>query len=292
MALTLHLGAHKTASTHLQQALCAARPALRRGGVFYADPWSLRGQGVDLARLLTAGAASPAEMARFSAILADARETNPDLLISEENILGRTGRRRLVDRDGRLYPDAEARLQQVIALAGGGPASVFLSLRDPAAFNLSVFALQVGKGNEFDLKMFLNGRDPARIDWAGLVGRLRAVPGVARLVLWRYEDYPALRPRLLARLLPPALAVAVPDPSPANESLTQAGYDWFLRRAMDEPDADLRSLARHALMRFPRAQGHGPLRLLSEAVRARSAAAYARDLAALAGLPGVELMAP
>ena len=166
------------------------------------------------------------------------------------------------------------------------------SLRDPAAFNLSVFALQVGKGNEFDLKMFLNGRDPARIDWAGLVGRLRAVPGVARLVLWRYEDYPALRPRLLARLLPPALAVAVPDPPPANESLTQAGYDWFLRRAMDEPDADLRSLARHALMRFPRAQGHGPLRLLSEAVRARSAAAYARDLAALAGLPGVELLAP
>ena len=88
------------------------------------------------------------------------------------------------------------------------------------------------------------------------------------------------------------VAIAVPDPPPANESLTQAGYDWFLRRAMDEPDADLRSLARHALMRFPRAQGHGPLRLLSEAVRARSAAAYARDLAALAGLPGVELMAP
>ena len=42
---------------------------------------------------------------------------------------------------------------------------------------------------------------------------------VARIVLWRYEDYSALRPRLLARLLPPALAVAVPDPPPARGCL-------------------------------------------------------------------------
>ncbi len=290
MALTIHLGAHKTASTHLQQALCLARPALRRGGVCYADPWTLRGQGVDLARLLGKDAATPGELRRFARTLADARDTCPDLLISEENILGRTGRRRLVGRDRQLYPEAGARLQQVIALAGGGPATLFLSVRDPAAFNLSVFALQVGKGKEFDLDMFLNGRDPARIGWAELVGRLRAVPGVARVVVWRYEDYAALRPRLLAQMLPPALAGAVPDPPPLNESLTQPGYDWFLRMAMSDPDADLRALARRALMRFPRAQGHAPLRLLSDAVQARSAAEYARDLAGLAGLPGVDLL--
>ncbi|HRM73752.1 MAG TPA: hypothetical protein PLI13_03440, partial [Paracoccus sp. (in: a-proteobacteria)] len=66
--------------------------------------------------------------------------------------------------------------------------------------------------------------------------------------------------------------------------------DWFLRMAMSDPDADLRALARRALMRFPRAQGHAPLRLLSDAVQARSAAEYARDLAGLAGLPGVDLL--
>lgn len=292
MALTFHLGAHKTASTHLQQALCQARPDLWRAGVFYADPWTLRGQGVDLARLLTAGAATPGEMARFARSLRNARETCPDLLISEENILGRTGRRRLVSRDGEVYPEATPRLQRMIALAGGGPATLFLSVRDPAAFNLSVFALQVGKGKEFDYAMFLNGRDPAWIGWAGLVERLSTVPGVGGVVVWRYEDYAALRPRLLARMLPPALAAAVPDLPPLNESLTQAGYDWFVRVAMDDPEVDLRVLARRARMLFPRAQGYAPLKLLPDAVRARSSVLYARDLVALARLPGVELLTP
>ena len=42
MALTLQIGAHKTASTHLQQTLRALTGAMVREGILYLDPVTLR----------------------------------------------------------------------------------------------------------------------------------------------------------------------------------------------------------------------------------------------------------
>ncbi|WJS84694.1 hypothetical protein [Paracoccus sp. TOH] len=291
MALSIHLGAHKTASTHLQYSLRQVQDQLRDAGLFYADPALLRTPPLGLAEILAAGAGCPGEAGFRAAWQAQCRGC-PDVLISEENILGGTNRNKIVSRRGVLHPFAARRLHQVIALAGGGPAVLYLSIRDPASFNLSAFALQVGLGKETEIADWLRGRDPARLGWLGLVKRLAALEGVARLVVWRYEDYAALRAQLLDRLLPPGMAGQVPDPPPANESLTQPGYEWFLQRAMADSEADLRVLAQRARRRFRRADGHGPLRLLDEADHARSAENYAREIAAIRKLPRVEFVAP
>jgi len=287
MALTLHLGAHKTASTHLQVSLRLARRELRAGGVFYADPGVLRHDGLPLVRALTHGGRAARVV---SERLAEARACCPELLLSDENILGGTHRSCLFSRQGMIYPGVRARLRRCLALAGGGPAVLCLSVRDPAQFNVSAFALQLALGNEIEIDAYLQGRDPAALSWSGLAQRLASVPGVARLLVWRYEDYPALRPRLLARILPPGLAALVPEPPPSNESLTQPGYEWFLRRAMADSEADLRVLANRARLRFRRADGHAALRLLPEADYRRSAVAYAEDLRQLRALPGVEFL--
>lgn len=291
MALSIHLGAHKTASTHLQHSLRQVRDGLREAGLALVDPNLLRGDPLSLSLILAQGMGGPDE-AGARQVLRDLRQGCPDLLISEENILGLTHRSRLFSRKGELYPRAAARLRHVIALAGDEPAVLYLSLRDPASFIVSAFALQVAGGKEIDLDSYLCGRDPARSVWLDLVGRLAAVEEVLRIVLWRYEDYPALRPQLLERLLPPGLAGLVPDPPPANVGLTQAGYEWLLRRAAAEPEADIRLLARRARARFQPAGGHAPLRLLDEATHARSAENYARDIEILRAIPGVELLEP
>lgn len=290
MPLTIHLGAHKTASTHLQYSLRLARQQLRQGGVFYADPIQLRHDGLPLMNALATGRAELFD--RTARRLAAAREIFPEMLLSEENILGGTRRGRLSGRSGFVYPFALGRVRRVIALAGGGPVTLFLSLRDPAHFYVSAFALQMSYGAEVDFDSYLDGRDPARIGWTGLVRRLAGIEDVARIVVWRYEDYPALRQRLLARLLPPALVPHVPEPPPANESVTQAGYDWFVRRALEDDDIDLPTLLRRARNRFPRAQGHAPLRPLGDADYARSARAYGEQIARLRLLPKVEYLEP
>lgn len=289
--LSIHLGAHKTASTHLQYSLRLVRDDLRARGVLFVDPALLRGEAVALGQVLAQGpdCAAARGCARD---LTRMRAECAQMLISEENILGGTHRSNMVSQRGVLYPFAMRRLRQVIALCGGGPATVYLALRDPAGFNVSAFALQLSLGNEVELGPYLRGRDPALSLWGSLVKRLAALPEVARLVVWRYEDYGALRPALLARMLPADCVALVPDPPPSNESLTQPGYDWFLRRAMADSDIDLRELARRARRRFPRSAANPGLRLLEDAVQARSALAYAADIALLRTLPKVEFLAP
>ncbi|WP_347267458.1 hypothetical protein [Paracoccus sp. (in: a-proteobacteria)] len=290
MVLTLHLGAHKTASTHLQNSLRMVQGQLRAGGVFYADPAQLRGEGLPMTRQLRWR--NPAAVAGIAACVSAARHVFPEMLLSDENILGGTHRSRLFGRQGMVYPGAGLRLRRLLDLAGGGPALLCLAVRDPAPFNVSAFALQLLLGNETGIEAYLQGRDPARLSWTGLVRRLAAVPGVAGVLVWRYEDYAALRPRLLARLLPPPLVALVPDPPRSNESLTQPGLDWFLSALARDAGADRRLLARAARERFPRAGGHAALRPLPEAAYRRSARHYAEDMARLADLPGVELLRP
>ncbi|KGJ05874.1 hypothetical protein SAMN04487972_1386 [Paracoccus halophilus] len=290
MALTIHLGAHKTASSHLQHSLALASDELRRAGIFYAGPTALRGDELPLADALSSRRRQPARMVRDR--LAPARETFPEILLSEENILGRTGRQWICGGSGLVYPAASYRVRRMIALAAAGPATLFLGIRDPASFYVSTFALQFSEGREVDFETYLNGRDPARIGWAGLIGRLGAIDSVARIVVWRYEDYPALRPQLLARLLPPGLAARVPDPPPVNESVTQPGYDWFVSRALNDSEIDLRVLARRARLRFRRADGHPPLRPLPDSDYQRSREFYARQVARLRRLPKVEFLEP
>ncbi|MGA0617701.1 hypothetical protein [Paracoccus sp. KR1-242] len=290
MALSIHLGAHKTASTHLQYSLRQVRDRLAQAGLFYADPGTLR-DVLPLSQALARGEGCPAELScrrQFQA----AREGFADLLISEENILGGTHRSKIYSQRGTLYPRAPHRLRRVIDMAGGGPATLYLALRDPAGFHVSAFALQLSEGNEIELDAYMGGRDPARAPWSGLVKRLKQVEGVGRIVVWRYEDYAALRPELLARLLPEGMAGSVPEPEPRNVSITQPGYDWFVAQAMADNQADLRDLFRQARQKFPRRKGHPRLRLLDEAAHERSAGCYRAEIEALARMPGVELLLP
>lgn len=289
--LSIHLGAHKTASTHLQYSLRLVRDQLRAGGLLFADPSVLRDGPVPLQQALNDGAGGAAD-AICAQGLAKMAQGCPHLLISEENILGGTHRTSLFSGRGLVYPYAVRRLRQVIAIAGGGPVTLYLGLRDPASFNVSAFALQVSLGNETELAPYLRGRDPTKVGWNWLVKRLVGIAAVERVVVWRYENYAALRPQLLARMLPAGLDAVVPLPPPSNESLTQRGYDWFLRRANADPEADLQLLAKRARRRFSRADGHAALRLLSEGDHARSAVSYAEDIGRLCRLPKVEFLLP
>ncbi|MTH34753.1 hypothetical protein GL279_09085 [Paracoccus limosus] len=270
-----------------------ARDELRAAGVFLAEPSMLREEAatIPLSQALAEGEGCAAQH-DCRRLLAEARGDAPDLLLTEENILGGTRRGTMFSPQGVLYPFAVRRLRQAIDITGGGPVTLYLGLRDPADFQVSAFALQLALGNELELAPYLQGRDPVRVGWSGLVRRLLTVPGVAGIVVWRLEDYAAVRSQLLRMLLPGDLAARIPDPPPSNESLTQPGYDWFLSRAMADSEIDLRVLARRARARFPRSQGHPPLRLMDEATRARSARAYAAEIARIGSLPGVTLLQP
>ena len=291
MVLTLHLGAHKTATTHLQASLRAANGVLRERGVHFAGPTVLRTQRCPLTLALSeSGTERQAERARRH--LADVAEIYPELLISDENIIGGTRRGYLFGRRGQIYPQAAPRLRKLLTLLPNRPVDAVLSIRDPASFLTSAFSLQLNRGMELELDGYLNGRDPTAVDWTDLAARILSLPGIRRLTVWRYEDYRALRPRILSELLPPGVAPLIPDPRPVNVGMSRQGYDWLTGRAMQDAEADLRELAGQARTRFPRSAGHDPLVLLGHAQRRLSARRYAQDVARLRELPGVIFLDP
>lgn len=289
MALNIHVGAHKTATTHLQQTIRGLVGPMRDAGIHYLDGRQLRRGWERLDAQLDdkSGNARWRNLwrRRFDLVT----DTWPQLLVSEENLLGTVRREMLLGANG-VYPQALPRMTRLMEMMRDRPAVLFLSVRDPLQFLVSAFAMQVEAGNVLEFEDYLDGFDPAALSWSGLAARLLSVPGVAGLVAWRFEDYPALRPLLLDRLLVPGIAVDAPNPPPALVGMSQAAHDEIRRRIEADPDADRAALASEIKAMFPRGKGHARLEPVSDAAAARVRAAYRDDLESLARMPGVELL--
>ncbi|MCC5988048.1 MAG: hypothetical protein JJT95_10230 [Pararhodobacter sp.] len=294
LEIVLHLGAHKTATTHLQLALGRARAALAGQGVAMFLPDDLRRNGLRLADCLSALPEDRSHNAVIRKALADAARGARLLLISEENILGSAHQPAMI-REARLYPDAEARLARLRGLLPAGRVTITLAMRDPAGFLVSAYSQRLLSGRLEAFEHYRDGLDPAALSWHKLVARLRAAMPDAGLVLWAYEDYPAIAGQVLAAMLGRGGARHVrPGPGRAHPGLSAAAHAALMAEAPALADAGpeaVQARARALRRQFDRAGGHAPMTPLDEATRNRAAVAYAQEIARLAAEPGVRLLA-
>jgi len=213
MQIVLHIGAHKTASTYLQDRLAAHRDALARAGVALATPPDIRGR-IETARArlgplrLVAGRSRRLLVRAVAETVADAAAAGAArLLLSEENVLGPMDP--LLD-DAPFYKRAGDRLADLMAVLAGHDVTLALAVRNYGSFYSSVWGFRIREGYVpfgADLKARLLARSG---EWPDLVARLAgAAPGVP-LTIWKYEDHGALEARLLRCLtgteidIPPA----------------------------------------------------------------------------------------
>lgn len=284
--VVLHLGAHKTASTHLQHAIIAAKPF---DDVAFWGPRLLRGRGESIPERfgfpldVQSGVASPLTPAQMLAEMADGA---PRLVLSEETFAGR-----LQGDWGRipvpLYDAAPARvakLAEKIAEAGGPPVDICLGIRNPADYIGSAFS-QFLMGKRTILPEKYRAKNAiTSIDWADYVHRLREVPGVGQLTVWAYEHYAALFPDICRALIgrddPPFPETRV------QPRLSVKAVDAVLV-AKSWADADLTGEAADLL---PIGPDNPPFDLFSETDHARSTAFYDMQLAKIAAMPDVNFL--
>ncbi|MDO5606192.1 MAG: hypothetical protein Q4G25_13625 [Paracoccus sp. (in: a-proteobacteria)] len=288
MTIRIHLGAHKTATSELQYALRTVRGRLARGGLGYLGPRALRSESLPLYAAMHE--THPEAAPKLRAGLADWLGAHEHHLISEENIIGSTYRGSMFGAGGQLYPHAATNLARLLDLMGHPQVELFLSLRDPALFVTSAYGQQLRMGVSIDIDSYIKGVDIAALSWADLARRLLAVPGVTRLIVWRYEYYNALRPLLLERMLGPALAAIVPPPSRRNAGISAAAYNALLQTAMEDLDTPVAELVRQACAAHPRVRGVPSMRPLRPRLYLRSRRAYMHDLAEMAGIERVEML--
>ncbi|MEJ8561634.1 hypothetical protein QTO30_10670 [Yoonia sp. GPGPB17] len=289
-SVAMHIGAHKTATSHLQRSLKRASDALAEQGVRYYGPEYFRLPGHSLQALFgfrpgikAGGAMRPAD-----AQLALLRQNGHRLVLSEENFIGP-----LNQPHGRgmkhRYKSADDRLTK-LSKAIGQPVDVFLAIRRPTAFINSAYCQMLLGGRVQPVAMFQRRNPLSSVDWSELIARLRAAAGVGRLVVWQYEDYGAVFSQIMAGMVGEGAASYVPPrPRYINRGLSADAVVHVLSQTDTMGEE---KIARAARNMFPVEQGHAPFDGFAPEEHAIGDAAYARQLAQIAQMQGVTLLRP
>lgn len=225
----LHLGAHKTATTHIQQTLNAMRDTLSNGGVDFCYYQDLRTNGFP--SHFRTGTASAKRMKGRLDLL---RSGQPCVLVSDENWIGGMGDALAPDP----YPDLRDKLRGIAPLYEGRVEGVFFAIRNMADCLPSAYAEALRFHTKFvGFERYLRARMRAGGSWVGVIERLRAAfPGIP-ITVWRYEDYRGNAHSLLNTLTgldlpaPPDLREPARTRSPSASAI--AAIETLSRKAQD-----------------------------------------------------------
>lgn len=269
--LRLHLGVHKTATTHLQTSIQAARSELAATGLCYLGPSDIRQGRSGLLGLLQ-GESVSVSRARFR----QATQSAPCVLVSDENLIGTMEDNFLADTDvPGIYRSAAARVEALVDGLGAPPAHLFIGLRDPASYYDSCYRFHL-KQREFMTWTDYSARRALRdVSWVPMIRALSALPCVAQITLWRCEDYPDIGPEILRAMLGAPWADLPLAEARANPGLSDRQVARRYAQAQVRPD--------FVGNRFTAFGPDG---------QRRSANRYKRELRRLSGLGGVTLLSP
>jgi len=195
--LIVHAGAHKTASTHLQNRLLENENLFVKSGCYYLGSEKIRDEFGTLWYAL-GRSDTPDEQKRKLAALAAGQ---PRLLISDENIVG--GFKDLMNGPNRatLYPKAIERLARLAQLVAPNPLHIAMAVREPSSYYVSVYNQLLLSGRFQTCERFSKGLDPTAVKWSDILRPIAKIPGVAEVSIWRYEDYHRLLPQIFNTLL-------------------------------------------------------------------------------------------
>jgi hypothetical protein len=283
----IHIGAHKTATTHLQETLAAMRPELVARGVDFIPLADLRRAGFAKAfgRRRAWNRVPPLRgpmVRRMAGRYLDPLRAGPaTLVLSEEKLIGGS---QLIFADP-IYPGMHRIIRLLATLGRQADLTLFLAIRSfdtqlPSAYVQELRYMPPIGGGFDNIKRRVLRHPPS---WFELVRRIRAAaPGVP-LRVWRQEDYRGNTAAILGALTGIGALPALPEV--ADPAWTKSpGLEAI--RAVEAlppmPETERRERARAI---FAAAGGEGGrFRPFEPEERAMLQAGYAADLERIAAL--------
>ncbi|MEL6682713.1 MAG: hypothetical protein AAFQ09_08705 [Pseudomonadota bacterium] len=287
--IAFHIGAHKTATTHLQRSLSKAVDGLAAAGVRYYGPQDFRLPGRSIFALFGLKEPKPGQTRRAPLQQLELmRKEAEHLIFSEENFIGVLNSPRRYPVKQR-YPHAATRIGQ-LAAALDRPIDVALGIRRPTSFLNSAYCQQLMGGRVVPFAQYAHINPIKSVDWLDLVTRLRAADGVGRLTVWCYEDYAAIFEQICTALVgQTAAALVCPLERRIHEGLSaQAVSETLLRHA--EKKTDKLGFTMRKVM--PVGPEHPAFNGFDEAAQTAGDLAYAQQISAIEAVPDVTFLRP
>lgn len=235
----IHVGAHKTATTHLQDVMEICGPELLQQGINFIPRDIIRSRirkimPKDSWRFI------PRNWVRKQMIehrLAPQHRNMKTIIFSEEVILGNKPADLLLETP---YPDIHKRLHFVRHLSRKGTVKLFLSIRSfdrvlPGAYTTE---LANNKSAPIILQKFLTTLDKKPPSWVDIIERIMAASPDAPIRVWKQEDYSFSKQTILSEFagvtieqipdIPPPSSTITPSISAIRniEALLDTDYKW------------------------------------------------------------------
>lgn len=286
LQVAFHVGAHATDRDRLYRSLRLNAASLRKDGVELCDNAINEPILNEALRALKGGVASP----EMEEIVLDALievEAPRRLVMSRSTFLGLP--RRALSGDG-LMPYAGSKMLELANVLPGSEAEFFLALRNPATM-----ICEISRRGAVTYEQAMGRTDPLSKRWAPTLRRAVQMLRGRRLVIWCHEDMPLIFPEVLRRLagVGPDFPIKGADRL-LHDLLTKEGVQALASRITADMGIEERRAETEALLaEFGRADqmvmqidlpGWTP-----ELVEDMTAA-YHRDVAEIAGLPGIEFI--
>lgn len=285
-SIALHIGAHKTATTHLQRSFAVQQAALQAAGVRYYGPDSLRAPGHSLIDVFGLKAVDTVSTpARTPADQLDHMfQDGHRLVLSDENFIGVMHNSAGTMRSP-LYRGAEERVAAFVAAVAPCPVDVFIGIRNPAGFLVSAYGqVLIGHG-AIRFADYLVKNPVAMVRWAGLIAGLRSIANVGRIVVWQHEDYRWRFHKVTAAMMGAHVDIRIrPFPEKVHVGLSQRAVDQVM---LDAGGPDMVQAARRA---FPVGRENPAFRPFSTRESEAADAIYAVQLREIAAMEGVTVL--
>lgn len=277
----LHLGAHKTATTYMQNRLALNIDLLASRGMRYDRLEDLRRNFTSILKNMEDG---PNEFVRDLAAAAKVR----DVLLSEENILGMPGD---VVFNGVYYAKAKQRLKFVVELLGLSRPEIYLSLRDYASFTVSMYSEFIRHREFMHFDDYMKRYDQSGFSWITVMDDIvAAVPG-ARICIWDFGQFRSLEPVIFTRMTGFDSAQLVTPDGPARESFSEAAMRAYGALSSVLSRQELKRVIGPIARALPKGAGYEAFAPHSAETVAEMKAKYAADFAAIrAKYPAVEVI--
>lgn len=285
----LHLGVHKTATTHLQrywQQCVQVLPGMLPHVPALAE---IRAELTPFCRGDSGGEVGSAQHSAAQAFLARALANGGEggLLLSDENMLGSCEQ---VLLQQSLYPHALPRLRRLAKVLGAArPVRLWLSVRDYAAYLSSAYCETLRHGPYRPFRRAYRGINLEMRGWEHLAADvIAAFPG-AQLMCWPYEALERARPLVTATVFGVSASTKLPAPGERRDRPSLSG---MALRLLDEihhkHGAEEATRMRPMVERVVTGPQLEPFDPWTDEERDRLRQAYARSLTALRSLPAVK----
>lgn len=289
-SISLHIGAHKTASSHLQNVLYRNREMLSDEGIRVYGPGFLRRNGRSLPAMFgLSWSENPQPRRNARAQLKFLAKGRKRLVFTEENFAGS-----LADSDGRtplpIYPSGPERVAELVTAWAPVKTRLFIAIRNPASYMASAYSQTLFGGANVGPRTFRARNDWRLIDWADYVAKLRTIPALSEIYVWRQEDYDLTKRLILRRLLGWNVGPKVDIvEGRVNQGLSAHAVRQTLQWAREGKTGKLAHDARKAL---PVSAQHKPFSLYASSTLAAAQSIYDDQFARIQAMNGVRVLQP